>query len=62
MREQLTEDYKRTLTSPYVAAERGCVDDVIAPSETRTYVLKALRALRNKRVVPPPKKHSNIPL
>jgi propionyl-CoA carboxylase beta chain len=62
MREQLTEDYKRTLTSPYVAAERGCVDDVIAPAETRTYLLKALRALRNKRVVPPPKKHSNIPL
>ncbi|MGW0564511.1 acyl-CoA carboxylase subunit beta [Streptomyces sp. NPDC003016] len=58
----LTEQYEETLTSPYAAAERGCVDDIIAPSETRIAVIKALRALRSKRVAPLPKKHSNIPL
>jgi len=58
----LTSQYQQVLTSPYAAAERGCVDDVIEPAETRTAVIKAFRALRNKRVVPPPKKHSNIPL
>jgi propionyl-CoA carboxylase beta chain len=54
--------YEDTLLTPYVAAERGCVDDVIVPSETRIAVLRALRALRTKRVVLPPRKHTNIPL
>ncbi|MET8131781.1 acyl-CoA carboxylase subunit beta [Streptomyces sp. NPDC005251] len=58
----LSEQYEETLTSPYVAAEHGCVDDIIAPSETRLSVIRALRALRKKRVAPLPKKHSNIPL
>jgi len=62
LRRSLTDEYQRTLTSPYVAAERGCLDDVIAPSETRVVTVKALRALRNKRSIIPPKKHSNIPL
>ncbi|TDV57579.1 acyl-CoA carboxylase subunit beta [Actinophytocola oryzae] len=61
-RRELTESYQETLTSPYVAAEYGCVDDIIAPSETRVAVTRALRALRTKRVVSPPRKHSNIPL
>ncbi|GAA4994790.1 acyl-CoA carboxylase subunit beta [Kitasatospora paranensis] len=61
-RRLLTDEYEQTLTSPYVAAERGCIDDVIAPSETRAAVVKALRALRNKRMALPFKKHSNIPL
>ena len=47
---------------PYSAAERGYVDSVIMPSETRTSVIKALRALRGKRKQLPPKKHGNIPL
>ncbi|HEY3606931.1 MAG TPA: acyl-CoA carboxylase subunit beta [Pseudonocardiaceae bacterium] len=59
---ELTSRYQQVLTSPYAAAERGCVDDVIEPAETRVAVVKAFRALRNKRVVPPAKKHSNIPL
>ena len=62
VRAELTEAYQQTLTSPYVAAERGCVDDIIEPAETRKVVIKAFRALRNKRLITPPKKHSNIPL
>jgi propionyl-CoA carboxylase beta chain len=62
LRAELTERYEQDVLTPYVAAERGCVDDVIAPSETRLRVLRALRALRGKRVAPPPRKHSNIPL
>lgn len=62
LRRLLTIEYQETLTSPYVAAEHGCVDDIIAPSDTRISVVKALRALRNKRVFPVAKKHSNIPL
>jgi propionyl-CoA carboxylase beta chain len=45
-----------------VAAERGYVDGVIAPSRTRVAVTQALRALRTKRETLPPKKHGNIPL
>ena len=48
--------------NPYVAAERGYVDRVIFPHETREMVLRGLRALRNKRASLPPKKHGNIPL
>jgi propionyl-CoA carboxylase beta chain len=55
-------DYEDTLANPYMAAERGYVDSVIPPSFTRSYVIKALRALRNKRQTLPPKKHGNIPL
>ncbi|PWW62474.1 propionyl-CoA carboxylase beta chain [Actinokineospora spheciospongiae] len=61
-RRTFTEAYEDTLTSPYVAAERGCIDDVIAPSETRVAITRALRALRTKREAVAPRKHSNIPL
>ncbi len=54
--------YERTLANPYVAAERGYIDAVVIPSETRMHVTRALRALRNKRDSLPPKKHGNIPL
>ena len=56
------QDYEDTLANPYVAAERGYLDSVIAPSETRRYVTRALRMLRTKRDTLPPKKHGNIPL
>jgi propionyl-CoA carboxylase beta chain len=62
LRGLLAQQYRETLTSPYVAAEYGCVDDIIAPAETRIAVTRTLRALRNKRVPPPGRKHSNIPL
>ncbi len=61
-RQRFITDYEDTLANPYMAAERGYVDSVIPPSFTRSYVIKALRALRNKRQSLPPKKHGNIPL
>lgn len=61
-RAELIEDYETTLANPYIAAERGYVDAVITPHETRTEVVRALRLLRSKRETLPPKKHGNIPL
>src|SRR4051794_8275582 len=61
-RKELVQEYEDHLANPYIAAERGYVDSVIPPSYTRTYVVKALRALRTKRQTLPPKKHGNIPL
>lgn len=59
--ERITE-YEDALANPYVAAERGYVDAVIRPSETRIQLTRALRALRGKQDSLPPKKHGNIPL
>jgi propionyl-CoA carboxylase beta chain len=61
-RARLVTEYEDALANPYVAAERGYVDSVIPPSHTRSYIVKALRALRGKRETLPPKKHGNIPL
>jgi propionyl-CoA carboxylase beta chain len=61
-RQRFVSEYEDTLANPYVAAERGYIDSVIPPSYTRSYVIKALRVLRNKRETLPPKKHGNIPL
>ena len=61
-RAELIADYENTLANPYIAAERGYIDAVIRPSETRAQVTRALRALRTKRASLPPKKHGNIPL
>ena len=61
-RARLIQEYDDTLANPYAAAERGYVDRVILPHETRMMVIRALRALRNKRAQLPPKKHGNIPL
>ncbi|HKZ22190.1 MAG TPA: carboxyl transferase domain-containing protein, partial [candidate division Zixibacteria bacterium] len=47
---------------PYIAAERGYIDDVIEPKETRPRLIKALEMLATKRDSNPPKKHGNIPL
>ena len=62
LRARLVTEYEDTLANPYIAAERGYVDAVIRPAETRTQVIRALRALRTKRQTLPPKKHGNIPL
>jgi propionyl-CoA carboxylase beta chain len=62
LRTELVNAYEETLANPYVAAERGYVDAVIAPSRTREQVTRGLRALRTKRETLPPKKHGNIPL
>ena len=55
-------EYEDTLANPYVAAERGYVDAVIRPAETRAAITRALISLRTKRETLPPKKHGNIPL
>jgi propionyl-CoA carboxylase beta chain len=62
LRTQRVTEYEDTLANPYIAAERGYVDAVIRPAETRSQVIRALRALRTKRQVMPPRKHGNIPL
>ncbi|MBW8750838.1 MAG: acyl-CoA carboxylase subunit beta [Propionibacteriales bacterium] len=61
-RARLIAEYEDALANPYVAAERGYVDAVIAPHETRIEVVRALRLLATKRETLPPKKHGNIPL
>ena len=61
-RARLLEEYDDKFANPYVAAERGYIDRVILPHETRVSVVKALRSLRGKRQILPPKKHGNIPL
>ena len=61
-RAALIQEYEDTLANPYIAAERGYVDAVISPHETRVEVVRALRLLATKRETLPPKKHGNIPL
>jgi acetyl-CoA carboxylase carboxyltransferase component len=58
----LVQDYRERFANPYVAAQRGYVDDVIEPRETRPRLINALEVLRNKRETNPTKKHGNIPL
>jgi propionyl-CoA carboxylase beta chain len=62
MRKELIDDYADHFANPYIAAERGYIDSVIEPSQTRREIIKALRLLKNKRESLPPKKHGNIPL
>ncbi|HEX5941764.1 MAG TPA: acyl-CoA carboxylase subunit beta [Anaerolineales bacterium] len=59
---ELVAEYRRKFASPYVAAERGYIDDVIEPKETRPRLINALEMLSNKRDANPAKKHGNIPL
>ena len=61
-RGKLIDDYKARFANPYTAAERGYVDDVIIPHETRPKVITALEALLTKREPGPKRKHGNIPL
>jgi propionyl-CoA carboxylase beta chain len=61
-RAKLLQEYDDKFANPYIAAERGYIDRVIVPSETRVMVIRALRSLRGKRQILPPKKHGNIPL
>jgi propionyl-CoA carboxylase beta chain len=61
-RAQKAAEYEDALFNPYIAVDRGYVDAVIRPAETRSQVTRALRGLRTKRQTLPPKKHGNIPL
>jgi acetyl-CoA carboxylase carboxyltransferase component len=60
--ERLLSDYRAKFASPLLAAERGYLDDIIRPSETRARLVRALEMLSQKRDRNPPKKHGNIPL
>jgi acetyl-CoA carboxylase carboxyltransferase component len=61
-RAELVEEYTERYANPYVAAERGYVDDVIDPSETRRVLVRSLRLLASKREELPRRKHGNVPL
>jgi propionyl-CoA carboxylase beta chain len=60
--QELIREYEEQFNNPYVAAERGFVDEVIEPRETRPRLIRALEMLRTKREAMPPRKHGNIPL
>ena len=59
---ELVEDYTEKFSNPYLAAERGTIDSVIEPEESRQYITKAFRTLKTKRDILPARKHGNIPL
>ena len=61
-RVELVDDYTERLANPYIAAERGYVDDVIAPAETRRKIVAGLGLLESKREEVPQRKHGNVPL
>ncbi len=62
LRQTLMAEYNERFSNPYAAAERGFIDDVIDPRETRPRLIRALAMLQDKSVTNPPKKHGNIPL
>jgi propionyl-CoA carboxylase beta chain len=62
LRETLTREYREKFANPYSAAERGYIDEVIEPRDTRRKLIQALEVLHTKRDQNPPKKHGNIPL
>ena len=61
-RAELVEEYTERYANPYIAAERGYVDDVIDPAETRIKLINGLELLRAKREELPRRKHGNVPL
>jgi propionyl-CoA carboxylase beta chain len=61
-RQEKIEEFRECFANPYIAAERGYLDAVILPRETRPKLISALRMLDSKRETMPPKKHGNIPL
>ena len=61
-RQELIDEYREEFANPYIAADRGFVDDVIEPAETRARLVDDLHMLKGKRTDQPPKKHGNIPI
>jgi acetyl-CoA carboxylase carboxyltransferase component len=61
-RAELVEEYTERYANPYIAAERGYVDDVISPADTRKILIKSLSVLASKREELPRRKHGNVPL
>ena len=62
LRQELIDEYKENFASPYQAASRGYVDNIIEPAETRNCLIRALTLSETKRVSVPRRKHGNIPL
>ncbi|CAN5723859.1 acyl-CoA carboxylase subunit beta [soil metagenome] len=62
LRKQKVAEFDTKFANPYIAAERGFIDEVIEPSQTRPKLIRALSLLQNKSDQNPPKKHGNIPL
>ncbi|GAC1622493.1 MAG: acyl-CoA carboxylase subunit beta [Candidatus Acidiferrum sp.] len=62
LRQEKIAEFRERFANPFVAAERGYIDAVIEPAETRCKIITSLRALENKRDTNPKKKHGNIPL
>ena len=62
IKDGLIAEYRERFANPFIAAERGFLDDVIDPAETRPRLIEALQVLRRKRVERPKRKHGNIPL
>jgi propionyl-CoA carboxylase beta chain len=59
---ELVSEYRQKFASPYIAAQKGYIDEVIAPAETRPKLISALESLATKRELRPSRKHSNVPL
>ena len=57
-----TQEYESRFANPFIAAQRGFIDEVIQPQSTRRRVSRAFETLKNKKVNPPNRKHDNIPL
>ncbi len=62
LKREKVEEFRERFANPYIAAERGWVDAVIEPRDTRPKLIAALHMLETKRDTLPPKKHGNIPL
>jgi acetyl-CoA carboxylase carboxyltransferase component len=62
MRAKLVDDYTEKFSNPYLAAERGFIDDVIDPADTRKVLIKSLEMISTKREELPRRKHGNMPL
>ncbi len=60
--EEKTEDYRKRFANPFIAAQKGFIDDVIKPHSTRRRICRSLKLLKNKHLENPWKKHSNMPL
>jgi propionyl-CoA carboxylase beta chain len=61
-RARLIAEYRAKFANPYIAAQKGYIDDVIEPADTRRRLIKSLELLKTKRDKNPPRKHGNIPL
>jgi acetyl-CoA carboxylase carboxyltransferase component len=59
---ELVAEYRQKFASPYIAAQKGYIDEVIEPSETRPKLISALESLATKRETRPSRKHCNVPL